>query len=121
VTIVNKSSLDRYYLPELGLFTVLGKPLTNDEQIAHFLNIVEVYQHNSVHIYVEHKIDEPEIVEEVLLLPLLVHILMSHMMMITMDMGMIQKMLKMLDMGMTHKMLRGMLDMGMKQKLLRML
>jgi len=42
--------------------------------------------------------------------------------MITMDIGMMQKMMRgMLDMGMMHKMLRGMLDMGMRLKLLRML
>jgi hypothetical protein len=52
----------------------------------------------------------------------LVHILMSQRVMITMDMGMMQKMLRgMLDMGMTQKMRRGMFDMGMRQKLLRIL
>jgi hypothetical protein len=30
----------------------LGKPLTNDEQVVNFLNIVEVYGLTSVHIYV---------------------------------------------------------------------
>jgi len=47
----------------------LGKPLTNDEQVVDFLNIVEVYGLTSVHIYVEHRIDEPDIVGEVLFLP----------------------------------------------------
>jgi hypothetical protein len=37
----------------------LGKSLTNDEQVVHFLNIVEVYKCNSVHIYVKHRIDVP--------------------------------------------------------------
>jgi hypothetical protein len=47
----------------------LGKPLTNDEQVVDFLNIVEVYGLTSVHIYVEHRVDEPDIVGEVLFLP----------------------------------------------------
>jgi len=48
----------------------LGKILTNDEQVVDFLNIVEVYGLTSVHIYVEHRVDEPDIVGEVLFLPL---------------------------------------------------
>jgi len=47
----------------------LGKPLTNDEHVVDFLNIVEVYGLTSVHIYVEHRVDEPDIVGEVLFLP----------------------------------------------------
>jgi hypothetical protein len=47
----------------------LGKPLTNDEQVVDFLNIVEVYGLTSVHIYVQHRVDEPDIVGEVLFLP----------------------------------------------------
>lgn len=47
----------------------LGKPLTNDEQVVDFLNIIEVYECSSVHIYVEHRVDVPIIVAEVPLLP----------------------------------------------------
>jgi hypothetical protein len=47
----------------------LGKPLTND--VVDFLNIIEVYECSSVHIYVEHRVDVPIIVAEVPLLPLL--------------------------------------------------
>jgi hypothetical protein len=35
----------------------LGKPLTNDEHVVDFLNIVEVYELKSVHIDVEHRVD----------------------------------------------------------------
>jgi len=45
----------------------------------------------------------------------LVHILISQRVMITMDIGMMQKMMRgMLDMGMMHKMLRGILDIRMR-------
>jgi hypothetical protein len=46
----------------------LGKPLTNDEHIVNFLNIVEVYELKNVHIYVVHRVDEPDIVGEVMFL-----------------------------------------------------
>jgi hypothetical protein len=42
----------------------LRKPLTNDEHAVDFLNIVEVYELKSVHIYVEHRVDDPDIVRE---------------------------------------------------------
>jgi hypothetical protein len=41
----------------------------NDEHIVDFLNIVEVYELKSVHMYVEHKVDELDIVGKVLFLP----------------------------------------------------
>jgi hypothetical protein len=47
----------------------LGKPLTNDEQVVDFLNTIKIYEFSSVHIYVEHRVDVPEIVAEVPLLP----------------------------------------------------
>jgi len=47
----------------------LGKPLTNDEHVVDFLNIVEIYKLEGVHIYVEHRVDVLDIVGEVLLLP----------------------------------------------------
>jgi hypothetical protein len=47
----------------------LGKPLTNDEQVVDFLNIVEIYKLEGVHIYVEYRVDVPDIIREVLLLP----------------------------------------------------
>jgi hypothetical protein len=46
----------------------LEKPLTNDVQVVDVLNIIDVYQCSSVHLYVEHRIDEPEVVWEVTLL-----------------------------------------------------
>jgi len=47
----------------------LGKPLTNDKHVVDFLNIVEIYELKSVHIYIEHWVDEPDLVGEVLFLP----------------------------------------------------
>jgi hypothetical protein len=47
----------------------LGQSLKNDEEVVNFLNITGIYELKSVHIYDEHRVDEPEIVREVLFLP----------------------------------------------------
>jgi hypothetical protein len=55
---INKTHINWYKLDGNDM-NELGKSLINDEYVLHFLNIVKVYQCNSVHIYVEHMIDEP--------------------------------------------------------------
>jgi hypothetical protein len=47
----------------------LGKSLTNDEHVVDSLNIVEIYELKSVNKYIEHRVDESNLVGEVLFLP----------------------------------------------------
>jgi hypothetical protein len=47
----------------------VGKHLRNDTDVVVFLHILEVENRSSVHIYVEHRVDEAVIVDQPLFLP----------------------------------------------------
>jgi hypothetical protein len=63
------NDLHYWYMLDDNDIDELGKPLTNDNQVVDFLNIIEVYECSSVHIYIEYRVDVAIIVAEVPQLP----------------------------------------------------
>jgi hypothetical protein len=63
------NDLAYWYKMDDGDIEEPGKPLRNDTDVVDLLNVLEVENRRSVHIYVEHRIDEAVMIDEVYLLP----------------------------------------------------
>ncbi|GLT53515.1 hypothetical protein SLA2020_267810 [Shorea laevis] len=63
------NDLAYWYKMDDGDIEEPGKPLRNDTDVMDLLHVLEVENMRSVHIYVEHRIDEAVMIDQVYLLP----------------------------------------------------